>query len=52
MSIISTTLRVFRNTWLIAILLAVAALATISLDSARAEYPDHQIAVTQTSRCE
>lgn len=42
---ISTAPRVFRNSRLLAILLAIAALVTISLDSARADYPDRQITV-------
>jgi tripartite-type tricarboxylate transporter receptor subunit TctC len=42
---ISTALRVFRNIRLLAIFLAIAALVTISLDSARAEYPDRQVTV-------
>lgn len=42
---ISTAPRVFQNIRLLAILLAIAALVTISLDSARAEYPDHQVTV-------
>lgn len=45
MSIISMVLRAFRNNQLMAILLAIAASAMISLDSAHAEYPDHHITI-------
>src|ERR1019366_5894868 len=41
MSIVSAALSAFRKSRLITAFLAVAAFATISLDSARAEYPDH-----------
>ena len=37
--------RAFQKSRLMVILLAIAALATISLDRARAEYPDHQVTV-------
>ena len=43
MTKISTAPRTSRNTLLVATLLAIMAVATISLDSARAEYPDHQV---------
>lgn len=45
MSTLSAALSALRNNRLMAILVAVAAIATISLDSARAEYPDHQITI-------
>ena len=45
MSIVSAALSAFRKSWLITAFLAVAAFATISLDSARAEYPDHPITI-------
>jgi len=44
MSKTAAALRAFRNTGLVATLLAIAAFA-ISLDTARAEYPDHQVTV-------
>ena len=45
MSIVSAALSAFRKSRLITAFLAVAAFATISLDSARAEYPDHPITI-------
>jgi tripartite-type tricarboxylate transporter receptor subunit TctC len=45
MFIVSAALSAFRKSRLITVFLAVAAFATISLDSARAEYPDHQVTI-------
>ncbi len=45
MFIVSAALSAFRKSRLITAFLAVAAFATISLDSARAEYPDHPITI-------
>ena len=45
MSIISAALRGLRSTRLITACLAIAALATASPNSARAEYPDHPVTI-------
>jgi tripartite-type tricarboxylate transporter receptor subunit TctC len=45
MSTISAKLRPFRMSRLMPVLLAIAVSATISLDAARAEYPDHPITI-------
>ena len=45
MSRISAKLRAFRHSRLVVALLAVVASTTISLDAARAEYPDHPITI-------
>src|SRR5450756_405468 len=45
MFIVSAARSAFRKSRLITAFLAVAAFATISLDSARAEYPDHQVTI-------
>lgn len=45
MSIVAAALRAFRTTRLVTAFLAVATFATLSLERARAEYPDHQITI-------
>jgi tripartite-type tricarboxylate transporter receptor subunit TctC len=45
MSIVSAAPGVLRKTWLLTAFLAVAAFAMLSPESARAEYPDHQITI-------
>ena len=45
MSIVSAALSAVRKSRLITAFLTVAAFVTISLDSARAEYPDHQVTI-------
>jgi tripartite-type tricarboxylate transporter receptor subunit TctC len=45
MSIISAALSGLRTARLITVCLAIAALATVSPNSARAEYPDHPVTI-------
>jgi len=45
MSIVSAALSALRTIWLLTAALAVTVFVTISLDTARAEYPDHPITI-------